>query len=430
MNEKAINHGTYFILYLAGFGVACWLYLTDIAPTWGYYGFNEVIDFWKIILSVCFFVFWAAIFRPKPVVSDMIILFATFLYILPSFVMYSVGGSTHFLQLLVVLSIFIILLTSKIPIPRPKMDPISRPTMFGIILVFTLVSMVAQVVFGGFTTFNLNMFDVYDFRSDATSNIPSVFGYIVSPTGKILLPMGFVLSAYFRNRTMAIVFGVLTVTYFGLSQHKSILFGPILVYFVYISALKFGKINSIILFFVAVFSLLVANHLIYYFLSEDPGLSFVNSIIFRRTFFIPPLLDSLYLDFFANSPKYYWSSSSITFGLIDNPYQINAPKLIGQEYFKIPDVSANAGIVASGFSNAGIVGVLIYSTVFGALLSMLNGHGRHIGHEFVYAISLTVCLSIITSTDVITSILTHGMLLLLVLLTFFPIQQPSERVAT
>ncbi|MEP3225142.1 MAG: hypothetical protein ABJO01_04145 [Parasphingorhabdus sp.] len=429
MNKLDIKPGAYFAIYIALFAILCRLYLIDIVPTWGYYGFVGAVDLWKVLLSICFFIFWAIAFRPKPIVSDMVILFGTFLYILPSFVMYSVGGGTNFAQMLVVGSISLVLIISRARVTRPKMDPISQPTMFGIILVFTIVSMGAQVAYGGLKTFNLNLLEVYNFRAEAASNIPSIFGYIISPTGKILLPMGFVLSAYFKNRTMAIVFAVLTITYFGLSQHKSILFGPIAVYFIYLATLKFGKINSIIFFFLAVSFVLVANHLYYFSSSANGGLSFINSIVLRRTFFIPPLLDSLYLEFFANTSKYYWSSSSITFGLIENPYHVNAPKLIGQEYFQNPDVSANAGIVASGYSNAGIVGVLIYSAVFGLILSMLNSHGRHIGHEFVFSVSLTVCVSIMTSTDIVTSILTHGMMLLLILLMFFPVEENHEKGA-
>lgn len=423
MKIRRFNTILLMSVYLLSFAVISYLYISDIAPVWGYYGYREVIDFWKISYSVIFIIMWSIFFRPQENVSDMIILFSTLLYVIPTFVIYSFGGGSDYMQLLVVGSISIILLASKIHIPRPKMQPIPQPVFFGIILIFALVTIAAQATFSGFSTFSLDIFSVYEFRLAAADSVPAIFGYIMSMTGKVLLPMGFVMSFYFRSTIMAIIFSVLTIVYFGLSQHKSVLFGPILVYIVYIMAARYGGLKSIVYFFIVTFAFLSVNHIYINFYSLDPGQNLATSLILRRFFLVPPLIDGFYLDFFTGGAKYYWSTSNISLGFVDNPYGAAAPALIGEKYFHSSEIWANSGLIGSGYSNAGILGVGIYSLAFGLILSILNGHGKFIGYEFVYAISLTVCLSIVTSTDIVTSVLSHGILLLLILLIFFPKQR-------
>lgn len=413
-------------LYLAFFAVISYLYLTDITPFWAYYGYKEVVDLGRLALSFAMLVLWAMVFKPKSIVSDMIILFSTFLYFIPSLVIYSLGGGSNYLLFVILMSLMVIFSVSRIKLRRMTMHAVTKKTIFTIILVCVAISMAVQVAFGGLSTFNLNILNVYEFRSEAASNIPTIFGYIISPTGKILIPMGFVLSAYFKNLRMAIIFSVITVLYFGISQHKSILFAPFLVYFLYLAILKYGGIRSIMIFFTAVMGLLMLNHIAYSLFSADSGASLISSFVLRRTLFAPALLDGFYIDFFSQNAKYYWSTSSITFGSINAQYDLNAPFLIGEVYFGNSSTAANSGIVASGFANAGIGGVLIYSIIFGLILSIFDSHGRKVGYNFVFAISLVVSISIITTTDLVTSILTHGVLVLILILSIFPEREKNK----
>ncbi len=106
--------------------------------------------------------------------------------------------------------------------------------------------------------------------------------------------------------------------------------------------------------------------------------------------------------------------------MVDNPHGVTAPFLIGEEYFGDTDTSANAGMIGSGYANAGLIGVAVYAALIGLLISVLNAYGRRIGHAFVTAASLSTIFNVVTSTDLVTAILTHGLLLLLLLLALFP----------
>ena len=74
------------------------------------------------------------------------------------------------------------------------------------------------------------------------------------------------------------------------------------------------------------------------------------SIVARRGFFVPSLLDSFYFDFFDGNPLYW--STSIFENFIDYPYDKSIPYLIGEQYFNNAEMGANNGIVSDGFSNA------------------------------------------------------------------------------
>ena len=106
---------------------------------------------------------------------------------------------------------------------------------------------------------------------------------------------------------------------------------------------------------------------------------------------------------------------------------MTAPFVIGSEYFSDPEMSANAGAIGSGFANAGLFGVALYSLSIGVLIGVLNVYGKRIGHATVAAVSFVVVFYVVTTTDLVTAFLTHGLLLLLIVLALFsnPMQTPK-----
>ncbi|MDQ7780787.1 MAG: hypothetical protein RDV41_13915, partial [Planctomycetota bacterium] len=136
--------------------------------------------------------------------------------------------------------------------------------------------------------------------------------------------------------------------------------------------------------------------------------------------FVPAMLDTLYIDYFSLHEKYYWSSSRLGSWAGENPHGVAAPFLIGSEYFSDNDMSANAGVIGGGYANAGLLGVAIYSIISGLLVAMLNAFGRRAGHALVTAVSLATVFNILTTTDLVTAFLTHGLLLLVLVLALFP----------
>lgn len=82
-------------------------------------------------------------------------------------------------------------------------------------------------------------------------------------------------------------------------------------------------------------------------------------------------------------------------------------------------MSANTGAIGSGYANAGLVGVALYSIAIGLLVGVLNAYGSRIGHAAVAAVSFVIVFYIVTTTDFTAALLTHGLLLLLIILSLF-----------
>ena len=145
---------------------------------------------------------------------------------------------------------------------------------------------------------------------------------------------------------------------------------------------------------------------------DDFGLT---SLIARRVFFVPAKLTFDYFEFFSYNPHVYWSNSILKL-FISYPYDYPVGEVIGNHLGKT-DLNANNGFVSTGFSHAGYFGIAIYIALVGALLRFLD----YITNGFIplwAALGLTVIplRSFLISTDVFTTLLTHGLLVVFVIL--------------
>ena len=141
-----------------------------------------------------------------------------------------------------------------------------------------------------------------------------------------------------------------------------------------------------------------------YFIS---GNYYISSLVVRRVFFIPALLDTYYFDFFKDKPI-YWSASFLS-PFIDYPYDLNPPHLIASHYFNKPEMSSNNGIISDGYTNFGWIGILvnigIVSTIF-SMINSLNINHKFFGLFFVFFITLL-------SSALPTVLITHGGIILI-----------------
>ena len=89
--------------------------------------------------------------------------------------------------------------------------------------------------------------------------------------------------------------------------------------------------------------------------------------------------------------------------------------LIGQ--FRGTDASANNGYVSSGYAHAGIMGVFLYSLILGVIMSLLNSMTRNSDHLWFYlALVIVPIRAVVISSDLFTSLLTHGLLISILLI--------------
>ena len=152
---------------------------------------------------------------------------------------------------------------------------------------------------------------------------------------------------------------------------------------------------------------------------NNPLFGWFGTLLGRRVLLVPSNLNSIFIEFFSNNPVYLWSESKLSFGLIDMPYDLRAPNLIGRVYYGDELTAANTGWIGSGFYNARFTGVIIYSLLVGMLMAYFGAIAKRVGEKFVFGTSFVVLITIFLSADFTTVILTHGLVALLFLLLFF-----------
>ena len=104
---------------------------------------------------------------------------------------------------------------------------------------------------------------------------------------------------------------------------------------------------------------------------------------------------------------------------VDHLIDHNSVFMIGYNFYGDMEISANTGWIGSGFANFRIYGVIIYSVILGSILAYFSALGDRIGQKFVFGATFVVVITLFSSTDLTTALLTHGLLALLFIMLFF-----------
>ena len=127
--------------------------------------------------------------------------------------------------------------------------------------------------------------------------------------------------------------------------------------------------------------------------------------------------------FFFDSNPFVYLSYTFLNPFVDYPYANGIPIEVG--YFIFGRWSdANANYLAGAYANFGLAGMIIYSVVLGFILHVFDGISQFWPKNIVYTIIVWAGYNFV-STDLFTTLITHGFLLWLVLLYLFV---PRKRV--
>lgn len=405
--ENLLCLGGYFILL-------AYIYDSQISEAWQYMGFINYFSFNKFILCILVIISASFFLEAKLEVKNIFYIIMTYLYVIPSLILFTFGAISYDAILIVLSALTVFYIFSNIPINQIYGLYVSREVICTMMLFITIM-IVSLVFFYGDRKFNFNFLNVYQYRSDAALNLPHIFNYLISPLSKVVIPIGIVLSMYLRNVLYTIIFLILTIVLFGLTHHKTIIFIPLAALAIYIMLIKFATLRFFSFVFIFIVLIGYFDYLASIMFPNNIYLGHFSSFIIRRILFLPPLITSIYIEFFSLDTFIYWANSNITIGIFE---KIDAaPLLVGENFFG-DNVWANTGFVGSGYANAGVLGVLIYSILLGSITNLLNNLGNSHGHIFVSSISIPIFITLALSTDTITALLTHGLLILIIILNF------------
>lgn len=416
-----LNISNYFVLY---FFLLMGLFHYKIKgyPYWEYVGFLKSQSFGfipsRFFLSLLLFSINLALLSTlrKTKMSFIVLSIFFALITIPSLIAFTTGSNYPGNLLIYHQSFFFVLFGfSRINVNFAKVPTINKSQSLYLLLLTATIGIIPYiVVYGPYINLkNLLLMDVYETRFKMRPLSNPYFGYSYSVFTKIVIPLIIVFGLELKKKVWVFVGALYLILFYLFGAHKSVYVGLFVVFIFY----KFSYAKSI--HFILKYScvLIVLFAVLAYFGWDYPWI-----LSFRRVHFSSALLDICYLDFFKNN-YLYWSES-IFKGLIEYPYDVQATHLIGDLYFKRPDMSANNGFISDGYMNFGSTGVFINIIIVSVYFSILNS--LHIPSKY-FGLYLVTMFSFLSS-PVSTVFLTHGGLALLLASIFLLNQRPTAQV--
>jgi hypothetical protein len=401
----------FIILCLIAYALLWFGYIKFIVPIFGYSGFKWMPNNLKVVEAILAIVFFTILLPSKiQKPSDFFVHVHFLLPIVPMLVVYSAADFPREHLYYTLSSFTLICLIRKIKMPKIKGTFISMHLMMWGLLIITTILIGGILLHGGLQYINFNPLNVYEYRSLAAHNLPSIYGYLSPMVSKVLLPFILILAVYQRKLFVVCMALTGSVMMFALTNHKGSLIYPILALGIYF-VLNFKRHLIQLLILGYTFGILVS--LAGFFID---GFGFLlGSLIMRRGFFVPALLNFYYYDFFSEHPHTMFAQSRLTFGFVEYPYDIDASHLIGYHYYNNELTGANTGWLGSAYMHFGFEGMFLYALIIGSMLSMVDSFTKRRDFAISGAVLFAPFLTLFLSSDLPTSMLTHGLIIALFL---------------
>lgn len=325
-------------------------------------------------------------------------------------------------QLILAACFLIILIANSTPGVRLDFA-VFTPRGYRVFLVGLWILMIVPIViYMGVPSSIPGLGGVYEVRFQARESMasaPTVVAFLYTMMARVVSKFLFVYGLIYR-KPLFLSIGLITSVYlYGVSGHRSFLF-QLGLYILLILGMAIFRNRLASLIAPALLILVLSSALVDFLMNSD----WLRSLLVRRTFIVPGILSGYYHEFFSNNPNTQWAYSFL--GSVGrSPYESTPPFLIGEYYFNNPATSANASIWADGFANFGYVGMLVATIVAGIVIWIINSAALGRPLKFVLPLT-TVVLMVFVSTSVFTSLVTHGVILLILLVVLCPAESTKR----
>lgn len=371
--------------------------------------FNYHIEVDRYLVSLLIYALFVSVCRSRPEnVTNVFMFMAAIFLIAPLTSEYALNTARPAEPVLyAAIALLLVELVSRIRVP----DVISANPIAGggdKAVLISLVGVVYLVLWGSLSGASEYLsFDVrriYEFRDKVASLLDvGVFSYFNLWAYKVF-SIFLVCVALQKKKFGLLVFAlVCQVFFFGLTSHRIVLFLPLLAIGFWLYLSKFDQLFPMP--YVAAGALLAVLFLYRAWSNET-----IPEIVIRRAFFVPSGLIFQWFDYFDVHPHVYWADKVLA-PFSDGPYlRTNIPRLIGDYLVPGSNSAANSGMVASGYAHAGGLGVVLYAAILGLILSLLNTIVRSgVPLWLVVALSIGPLRTAIADSDLLTSMLSHGL---------------------
>lgn len=143
-----------------------------------------------------------------------------------------------------------------------------------------------------------------------------------------------------------------------------------------------------------------------------------SGLIQERMTGTPGLLTGYYYEFFSTHPKALLGHS-IFKSIVNYPYALEPRRMIGYVYYHDSGMSANANFWADAFANFGYVGIVCFTLLLGFVMWLYDSSAAK-GNRYVTALVIALPAFAVANSGLLTSLLTHGIALAILLMYLMP----------
>jgi glycosyltransferase involved in cell wall biosynthesis len=300
----------------------------------------------------------------------------------------------------------------RIRIPQPAVTERVYPAILGVV---AAVLVTGVLVWFGLPSGIPDLTTVASTRDEyreALDSAGSAAGYAVLWTAQVVAPLLIAYGIWSHRRLMVAAGGLLFLLVWSLTAFRSLIFVAVLLVGLIVLVGRWRRWFGIIL------PILVSGIVVLSAAAAAAGWLLPASLVVRRLLVSPGQVMAYYYDFFSKGPVYELSHS-ILHGIVPQPYLETPPALIGRLYLGDARTYANGNLWADGMANFGLLGIVGASLVFALILVALNTVSR--GRPATITIPIAALgLWRVTNTGLLTSLASHGLGLMLLLLWLLP----------
>lgn len=395
-------------------------YTKIIVPTYYYMGYVNISpSIFTLFVASIFAIapcFWLPVklTRPSNVVVWVLYLFVAIpTSFVPLYTLYNEPPKLIGLEVFIMLNVVLLSIMGKIRLIKLPRLTLSKNKFWLMIVGLSCVFYAYVFYRFGFSLNIVGLDDAYDLRFEYRDESDALSRYFINWQSKVLNPFIIAVGLVKKNPFLVLSGLLGQFVLFSISGHKAYLFSSMLVLGLWV-ALK----NSGERFGVRVLYGLTGVVIISFIIDSLLNSSFLTSMFVRRMIVTPALLTGYYYDFFSTNSVAIWGHSFLSW-IIDYEYSMAPPFLIGSVFMGNASIAANANLWADGFANLGYLGMFINTFVLGLLLLLFDSFSLK-RNKTLMGMLLGVSAWSLSDTALFTSILTHGIFLVILIAYVMP----------
>jgi hypothetical protein len=299
-----------------------------------------------------------------------------------------------------------------------------RSYEFKLLLAFISIACFALIISTfGFTIRYVSFEDTYTVRgqfSDAVRHASPLVGYAIAWQAWVINPLVMAIGLRSRRVSWVLLGAAGEFAIYSITAFRAMFFAAALLLYL-LWAMRTHRAFGIRLAGSWAAIVAVASA------SQPLGFGLVPvSLVGVRMIALPGLLTGYYYEFFSSHPQAHLGHSILK-SLVSYPYAVEPPYLIGALYFHNTANDANANVWADAYANFGYLGILGYTVLLAMVLwlydSVASGHDRRLA-----ALVIALPSFALANGSLLTTFLTNGIGLAILLLYLMPTEQRNEAI--